>query len=99
MIKDTKRTPEKVGLFDTTDLRNRIIEKYGDIDNFAVYINVPKASIENVLDGNRYLKQSEIDLWVDTLEIIATDIQKYFFTKKTRFLPHTDVLTLNGYKS
>ena len=98
MLKATKRTPEKVGLFDTTDLRNRIIEKHGDIENFAVYINVPKASVENVLDGNRYLKQSEIDLWVDTLEIVATDIQKYFFTKKTRFLPHTDVLTLNRYK-
>lgn len=88
MIKDTKRTPEKVGLFDTTDLRNRIIEKYGNIDNFAVYINVPKASVENVLDGNRYLKQSEIDLWVDTLEIVATDIQKYFFTKNTIFAPY-----------
>lgn len=69
-------------MYDTRKLRGRIIEIFGTLQDFAEAIGRTRAYVSNILKGKRYLRQQDIELWAEKLEIAPTEIALYFFTRK-----------------
>jgi transcriptional regulator with XRE-family HTH domain len=69
-------------MYDTRKLRGRIIEIFGTLHDFAEAIGRTRAYVSNILKGKRYLRQQDIELWAEKLEIAPTEIALYFFTRK-----------------
>lgn len=68
--------------FDFSELRGRIIAKYGTCAAFAEAINRSRAQLSDRLNGKINFQLDEIYLICDLLDISATDIGRYFLTPK-----------------
>lgn len=69
-------------MFDTSNLRGRIVAKFGTIGAFAEAAGCARSTISLYLNGNKDLKQATIEKWAKLLEIEDCDIPLYFFTPK-----------------
>ena len=69
-------------MFDYSKLRGRIIEKFGTLGKFARAVDRSQTSLSMILNGERYLKQDEIDKWAETLSIPPTEIGGFFYAKR-----------------
>lgn len=67
-------------MFDTNKLRGRIIEKFGSQRAFCDVVGCSVAYLSNYLNGKAQLSQETIAKWADTLEIISSELDLYFFT-------------------
>lgn len=69
-------------MFETSKLRGRIIEKFGSQNAFAAACGNSISFISQYLNGHKILDQKTMNKWIELLEIPATEIDLYFFTKK-----------------
>ena len=69
------------GMFDTSKLRGKIIEKYGSQKNFASAAGCSVTFVSLYLNGKTVLDQKAIDRWACLLDI-TDEIDTYFFRKK-----------------
>ena len=65
--------------YNNDKLRGRIAEKYKSVKNFAEHTSRKAQFIRNVLNGKAELTRSDINEWIDLLEIESQDIMTYFF--------------------
>jgi transcriptional regulator with XRE-family HTH domain len=75
-------------MYDTSKLRGRIIEKFGSQNAFSNAVNSSISFVSQYLNGHKNLDQKTIDKWADALEIEASDIPLFFFTKKVHETEH-----------
>ncbi|MBR1701908.1 MAG: DUF739 family protein [Lachnospiraceae bacterium] len=61
-------------------LRGRIVERYGNQETFAKYINMSKVSVSKKLNGLTGFSQMDIEEWAKVLEIPKEEYPEYFFT-------------------
>ena len=69
-------------MFDYTNLKKRITTKYETNEAFAKAVNRPCDYVEGVLGNEIDLELSEIEKWMQVLEINMLDVACYFFVKK-----------------
>lgn len=69
-------------MFDFSELRGRIISKYGNYALFAEAMGLSRAQLSDRLNNKVNFKPDDIVLACDLLGIPAEDIGKYFFTPK-----------------
>ena len=67
--------------YNYSKLIGRIVEKYGDRRAFAHVIGMSEASLSLRLNNKVPLKQSDIELMRESLEIPPEEINVYFFDK------------------
>ena len=67
-------------MFDMSKLRGKIVEKFKNLKDFADAVHRSRAFVSDVLNGKRYLKQTDIDSWAQALDIPAIEIPAYFFS-------------------
>lgn len=70
--------------FDFSELRGRIIVKYGSVHSFAEAMGICDSAISEKLSGKRNFTQTQIYNIVEMLGIDKSEIPFYFFTPKTR---------------
>ena len=70
--------------FDFSELRGRIIAKYGNCATFAIAAQMSRAQVSERLNGKTAFKPEEIYAICspEVLDIPGTEIGKYFFTLK-----------------
>lgn len=61
-------------------LKGRIVEKYGNQDNFAEAIGISSNSLSKKLTCKTGISQKDITLWSDLLDINKKEYGEYFFT-------------------
>lgn len=61
-------------------LRGRIVEKYGNQENFAKAIDMSKVSVSKKLNGITGFSQVDIESWARVLQIPKEEYPEYFFT-------------------
>lgn len=66
-------------IFNHDKLEARIIEKFGDFKAFGVHIGMSKEKINARVRGTTQFKQSEMDLFIEALDIKPEEIQSMFF--------------------
>lgn len=66
--------------FDTSKVRERIIELYECYENFAEIVDSPVSYVTNYLDGNTILSQPVLTSWIEALAIPDEEVDLYFFT-------------------
>ena len=71
-------------IFDFSELKGRIIARYGDYAKFAEAIGMSRAQLSERLNNKRPFKPEEIYLICspEVLDIPATEIGRYFLTPK-----------------
>ena len=71
-------------IFDFSELRGRIITRFGNYATFAEAIGLSRAQVSERLNGIRAWKPEEIPIICDpqVLDIPPHEIGKYFFTPK-----------------
>lgn len=79
-------------MFDTSKLKGRIIEKFGSQGKFAEAVNHSQAFVSGILNGKAYLKQKDIDLWANVLDIAGEELNDYFFTHKVHETERNEVI-------
>lgn len=67
-------------IFDYSKLRGRIVEKYGQIKNFAAAMELPTSTVSQYLNNHYSWKQYDVMLAAEKLDIATEDIPKYFYT-------------------
>lgn len=70
--------------FDFSELRGRIIAKYGDYASFADAVGLSRAQLSERLNGKRHFR-ADLILRIcapEVLDIPGADIGKYFFKPK-----------------
>ena len=60
-------------------LKGRIVEKYGTRRAFADAAGISENWLSDKLNGKTVLKQTDIELWVNLLDINRNEINEYFF--------------------
>lgn len=65
-----------------TELRGRIVQKYGTIGNFAKAVGITRAMLSLKLNGHSQFTQQQISDWSKLLEIPVKEIGRFFFTTK-----------------
>ena len=66
--------------FNYSELRGRIIEKYGSQSDFAQAFGCSERTLSLKMTGKRPWKQTEILAAIKLLGLSEEDIQDYFFT-------------------
>ena len=63
-------------------LRGRIIEKFGNQENFAKTIGLSATSLSNKMQCKTGISQKDIEVWSkpELLDINPSDYGEYFFT-------------------
>lgn len=69
-------------VFDFSELRGRIIAKYGTCNAFAEAIGMSRSQLSDRLNGKINFQLNEIYTICDLLDIPATEIGRYFLTPK-----------------
>ena len=69
-------------VFDFSELRGRIISKYGTCAAFAEALNLSRSQLSDRLTGKIDFQLDEIYEICDLLDIPATEIGRYFLTPK-----------------
>lgn len=71
-------------IFDFSELRGRIVTKYGNLGKFADSIHMSRSNLSERLSNKSKFKPEEIYLFCqpEVLDIPETEIGKYFFTLK-----------------
>ena len=69
-------------MFETAKLRGRIIEKFGSQNAFAKASHRSISFVSQYLNGKKVLTQKMMDEWINLLDIPASEIDQYFFTKR-----------------
>lgn len=69
-------------LFDFSELRGRIVARFGSCEAFAKAIDLSKAQLSDRLNNKVPFKPSEIPLICKLLDIAKEEIGRYFFTPK-----------------
>lgn len=69
-------------MFDMSELRGRIYAVFKSQKEFAEAVNRSTGFVSNVLNGDTYLDQSEIDKWASVLNIEPEEYPRYFFALK-----------------
>ena len=60
-------------------LRGRIVEKYGNQENFAKKIGISSTSLSKKMTGVTGFSQKDINKWSELLDIDKEDYGTYFF--------------------
>lgn len=68
--------------FDFSELRGRIVAKYGTCLAFAEPMRMSRSQISDRLNHKRNFQPDEIYLACDLLDIPPAEIGRYFFTPK-----------------
>lgn len=66
-------------IFNHDKLEARIIEKFGDFETFGNHVGMSKDKVNTRVRGTIHLKESEIENFVNVLDIQPNQIQEYFF--------------------
>lgn len=66
-------------IFDHSKLEARIIEKYGDFKVFGSHIGMSKEKVNARVRGTTKFKQTEMDLFIEALDIKPEEIESMFF--------------------
>lgn len=66
-------------IFDYSVLRGRIVEKFGSLESFAAALKMTATTLGRKMSNKSYWSQSEILAACYLLEILASDIPRYFF--------------------
>lgn len=69
-------------IYDYSDLCGVITAKFGGQRGFAKAIHRRESHVSLILNNKAYLRQTELDLWVDTLGIAQEDVGRLFLTRK-----------------
>lgn len=69
-------------MFDFSELRGRIIAKYGTCNAFAEAIHLSRSQLSSRLSGKINFQLDEIYVICGLLDIPATEIGRYFLTPK-----------------
>ena len=69
-------------VFDFSELKGRIISKYGNYAPFAEAMGLSRAQLSDRLNNHVKFKPDDIMLACDLLDIPAEEIGRYFFTPK-----------------
>ena len=67
-------------MFDTNELRARILDKYNSIDGFAHIVGMKPETLAKRLDCLSYFKYDEVNKIVHALELNGNEIDRMFFT-------------------
>ena len=71
--------------YDYSELRGKIIAKFGTLDNFASAINKKPQHVSKKLISGLPFKTSEAEQWAYVLELkVPDDIGVYFFTHQVK---------------
>lgn len=70
-------------MFNYDKLEGRINEKFGDINTFAKHIRMGKDTINARIKGITEFKLSEIEKFMEALEIQPNEVQDHFFCLKS----------------
>lgn len=65
--------------FNYSDLRGKIISRFGNQSNFAKAIGTNKQRISMVLNNKAYLNTVEVETWCKALDIEIDYLTYYFF--------------------
>ena len=65
--------------FSVSKLRGRIIELFGNLENFADNAECSRAAVSNYLNHKTYLGQKTILKWARCLKLSDDEIPAYFF--------------------
>lgn len=67
--------------FDTSKLKGRIYEVYGNQKEFCKAINAHDSNVSGYLNGRSTLSQESIEAWAKALKIEPSEIGLYFFAR------------------
>lgn len=81
-MSDTKKKLE----YDYSKLNGKIREVYGKCAAFAAAMGLSERSLSLKLNNKVGWKQREMDLAIELLGIVASEIGVYFFTRKVQSL-------------
>lgn len=70
--------------FNYSSLYNKIVEKYGNVYNFAKASGLSEKSITLKLNGKAEWEQEDIAKAIELLEMDSSDIPRYFFNYKVQ---------------
>lgn len=71
-----------VNEWDTSKLRGRIVEKFGNLTMFSQHIKRTQQFISRVLNNKAELTMKDMNIWIDALEIQPDEIYPIFFVKR-----------------
>lgn len=66
--------------FKSNKLRGRIVEKFGNVSNYANAIGKNKSSVTSMLNGRVRIKREDIITFCKLLDIKNEEIVDYFFS-------------------
>ena len=69
----------RMAKYDYSKLIGRIIEKYGNRQNFAKSVGISATSVTLKLKGKSNFSQRHIIKWAEALDIQPAEYSKYFF--------------------
>lgn len=70
--------------FEYSELRGRIIARFGSLGNMARQMKMSDSSLSEKLSGKVPFSQQQIYFMSELLEIKQEEVAKYFFTPKVR---------------